>query len=196
VRTWLRTVRVIAAAAGLAGMATACTGSAAEGKSPAAAASHRPAANSLSAALGTAVRAGKGYSVSDATSLDRRADRTAPKRWKVCFKKDNADAQAVDFGVVLNKETCPKTWGARVPTPKTPRLTGSEFTDAYEKVLRLGYPETDIHVFYGGRTEVDRKQLDRVKGEVCTQYPKAGAAFRNPDRVNLYVAEGQCPRAS
>ena len=147
----------------------------------------------LEGAIAKAVDAGKGYSVSDATDLDRDAHRSAPTWWKICFQKKGKAPSSVDFGVVLNSERCPDKWGDHVAVPETPNLVGQQFKDAEKKILGMGYPAPDMRVYYGGEAVTESFDLDSVRGQVCAQFPQAGDPFDNPENVKLHVAEGKCP---
>ncbi|MCX4834492.1 hypothetical protein OG746_37920 [Streptomyces sp. NBC_01016] len=154
---------------------------------------HGGSKNSLVSQIRVAVADDKGYSVEDATNLDRATDQTEPRLWKVCFKRPGKAPSSVDFGVVLTGEPCPKKWGERAPAPHTPSLVGDDFAKAYKAVLAMGYPAQDIRVYYGGSAETDRSQLQKVKGQVCKQLPAAEHTFHNPEHVDLFVAVGKCP---
>ncbi|MFJ9130372.1 hypothetical protein ACIRJS_40475 [Streptomyces sp. NPDC102340] len=189
-------VRSLVGVAALALAVTGCTTGAPKDTSKSARpapSSTEAAKNSLVSQIRVAVADNKGYSVEDATSLDRATDQTAPRLWKVCFKRPGKAPGSVDFGVVLTGESCPKKWGERAPAPHTPSLVGDDFTKAYKAVLAMGYPAQDVRVYYGGSAETDRSQLQKVKGQVCKQLPAAGRAFHNPEHVDLFVAVGKCP---
>ncbi|WP_306316280.1 MULTISPECIES: hypothetical protein [unclassified Streptomyces] len=196
VRAVVRVVSVSLAVAAGALLAAGCSsgdGTQPHTKSSSASEAKDPSHDGLADAIGKAIRADKGYSIRDATDLNRDAGHSEPRYWKVCFQEKNAELDAVDFAVVLKGESCPAEEGGHVRVPKAPRLVGADFSDAYQKVLRMGYPAYRIQVFYGSGGVLDDADLDRVRGEVCTQSPRAGAAFGDPDHVKLYVAEGRCP---
>ncbi|MEU6389667.1 PASTA domain-containing protein [Streptomyces sp. NPDC046939] len=176
-----------------------CTGKGAEGAAPAAhtspTAAPSPPPDSLPVRIRAAIKGDLGYSVKDATDLDRPVDMRHLDLWRSCFSRKTDGGDAVDFWAVPYAEKCPAHRKAHVPTPKTPDVTGQDFARAYDVLLRKGYAADSIDVFYGTGGALNDEDVSRVDGQVCKQSPEPGQSFHaREDDVELYVAVGKCPR--
>jgi hypothetical protein len=140
-----------------------------------------------------AIKKGLGVSARDATDLGRAVDLEHAELWRACLTRKGAAPDSIDFGAVPRVEECPTHWDAHVPTPKTPNLVGKDFEKSYNELLKKGYNSRYINVFYGDNGILDQKDVPRVHGEICKQYPQPGQLFDASENVKLYVAVGRCP---
>lgn len=143
----------------------------------------------LMSVMEQAADAGKGFSLRDATNLDRYIYPGNPKGYFACFKRDSPEVQAVDFYAVPVAEGCPVRLGAQVPVPEIPELRGVAVGESYVAAMMAGYEPKFLKVFKIGTLAVEVDPKSVAQWRVCMQNPLPGGKFDAKREMWLQVSE-------
>jgi hypothetical protein len=127
----------------------------------------------------------KGFSLRDATRLDRYVSPAHAKKFKVCFEKEKPNLSAVILFAVRNSETCPEKVGAEAKADVTPNVVGTHLRKAADQLVLAGYAPTHIRVDVTGKTVSKERSWSY---EVCRQTPAAGTPFSADLRPRLVIS--------
>lgn len=145
----------------------------------------RPAEGPLYTAMTEKADEGKGFSLRDATGLDRHVSPAHAKKFKVCFEKEKPNLRAVVLYAVRNSETCPHKVGTGGKADGTPDVVGTRLRKATDQLVLTGYPPKHIHV------DVDGEPVSEARSwsyEVCRQSPAAGTPFSSDLEPRLVIS--------
>ncbi|TYR65402.1 hypothetical protein [Streptomyces parvus] len=132
--------------------------------------------------------AGKGFSLRDATNLERYIYHGRANRYVACFGKEAPKLQAVDLYAVPEGEKCPDELGSVAPAPRIPDLVGQPVEKSFLELLLTGYPPERIKVFKVENPAVPVSPEPLAKWRVCAQQPNPNAKFDASDRAKIHVA--------
>ncbi|MEV6289146.1 hypothetical protein AB0M41_01650 [Streptomyces sp. NPDC051896] len=138
---------------------------------------------------------GKGFSLKDATSLDRYIYPAEAKAFVTCFQVAEPKMQAVDIYAAPKTEKCPVRLHARVTAPKVPKLTGERVDESLLKALNTGYFPNRLKVSTSsdfGNPVPMASAKPFANWHVCAQNPGSGAVFDAKMQLKLYAAK-KCP---
>ncbi|MEV6052334.1 hypothetical protein [Streptomyces sp. NPDC052107] len=138
---------------------------------------------------------GKGFSLKDATSLDRYIYPAEAKAFVTCFQVADPKMQAVDIYASPKTEKCPVRLHARVTAPKVPKLTGARVDESLLKALNTGYFPDRLKVSRSsdfGNPVPMASAKPFASWRVCAQNPESGTAFDAKMQMKLYAAK-KCP---
>ncbi|MBR8642972.1 PASTA domain-containing protein [Streptomyces tuirus] len=121
---------------------------------------------------------GKGFSLRDATDLNRYVSPAHAEKFKVCFEEEKPNLRAVVLFTVRSSETCPPKVGAEWKADATPDVVGMDLRKATDRLVLTGYTPQHIHVDATGGTVTKERSWSY---KVCTQSPAVGT----PSRRNL-----------
>lgn len=134
-----------------------------------------PAKGPLDSAMRETADQRKGFSLRDATGLNRYVSPAHAKKFKVCFEKEKPNLSAVIFFAVRNSETCPSKVGAEVKAGATPNVVGTQLRKATDQLVLAGYAPPHIRVDVSGKAVSKERSWSY---EVCGQTPAAGTPSR------------------
>ncbi|CAM5387267.1 hypothetical protein SPURM210S_07802 [Streptomyces purpurascens] len=144
-----------------------------------------PAEGPLNVVMKEKADEGKGFSLRDATDLNRYVSPAHAEKFKVCFEKEKPSLSAVVLFTVRSSETCPPRVGAEGKADATPDVVGTELRKATDRLVLTGYTPKHIHVDATGGT-VSKERSWSYK--VCEQSPTAGTPFSADLEPRLVIA--------
>ncbi|MFC9506048.1 hypothetical protein [Streptomyces sp. NPDC057002] len=144
-----------------------------------------PAKGPLDVVMKEKADEGKGFSLRDATDLNRYVSPAHAEKFKVCFEKEKPDLKAVVLFTVRSSETCPPRVGAEGKADATPDIEGMALRKATDRLVLSGYTPRHIHVDATGGT-VSKERSWSYK--VCEQSPAAGTPFSADVKARLVIA--------
>ncbi|GAA2388545.1 PASTA domain-containing protein [Streptomyces coeruleofuscus] len=145
----------------------------------------RPAEGPLDVVMGEKADEGKGFSLRDATDLNRYVSPAHAEKFKVCFEQEKPHLSAVVLFTVRSSETCPPRVGAEWKADATPDVVGMDLRRATDRLLLTGYTPKHIHVDATGGT-VSKERSWSYK--ICRQSPAAGTPFSADLEPRLVIA--------
>lgn len=134
----------------------------------------RPAKGPLYTVMTERADEGMGFSLRDATSLNRYVSPAHAKKFKLCFEKEKPNLKAVILYAVRNSETCPHKVGTEGKAEGTPDVVGTRLRKAIDRLVLTGYQPKHIHVDVNGKAVSEERSWSY---EVCKQSPPPGTPF-------------------
>ncbi|GHD20232.1 hypothetical protein GCM10010313_52430 [Streptomyces violarus] len=144
-----------------------------------------PAEGPLDAVMKEKADEGKGFSLRDATDLNRYVSPAHAEKFKVCFEKEKPNLSAVVLFTVRSSERCPPRVGAEGKADATPDLVGMELRKATDRLVLTGYTPKHIHVDATGGTVSEERSWSY---KVCRQNPAVGTPFSADLEPRLVIA--------
>ncbi|AZP19362.1 hypothetical protein EJC51_26810 [Streptomyces aquilus] len=148
-----------------------------------------PAKGPLDIAMRKTADDRKGFSLRDATGLNRFVSPAHAKKFKVCFEKEKPNLSAVILFAVRNSETCPREVGAEAKADAkadaTPNVVGTQLRKAADQLVLAGYAPRHIHVDISGKAVSKERSWSY---EVCGQTPAAGTPYSADLRPRLVIS--------
>lgn len=150
----------------------------------------RPVEGRLDKRMKAAADDGKGFSLKDATSLNRYISPAQARDFKACYARDRPEISAVDLFAVPRAESCPARLGEEALPGKTPKVLGLSVREASNRLTAAGYSPQSISVNLEGEG-ADTVEEHRWSWQVCEQSPAAGTLFSADSNPRL-VAKASC----
>ncbi|MFE0448105.1 MULTISPECIES: PASTA domain-containing protein [Streptomyces] len=133
-----------------------------------------PAKGPLDVAMQEKADQKKGFSLRDATGLNRYVSPAHAEEFKVCFEKEKPKLSAVILFAVRDSEACPEKVGAERKADATPNVVGVRLRAASDRLVLAGYTPQRIHVDITGEPLSKERSWSST---VCEQSPAAGTPF-------------------